>query len=49
MDPYREKLEMLRGEQIKGNFLLYGHTVFALHCRAWRGFRIWNRLHQRYD
>ena len=49
-DDYRDKLEMLRGEQIKANFLFYGHTVFALHCREhWRGFRVWNGLRNRYE
>lgn len=45
----RERLEMLHGEQIKANFLFYGHTVFALHCHAWKGFRAWNNLYQRWE
>ena len=34
-----EKLALLRAEDIKAQFLLYGHTVFALHCQDyWTGF-----------
>ena len=36
---YEERLALLRAEQIKACFLLYGHTVFALNCRQyWTGF-----------
>ena len=53
----REKTEILRAEQIKGNFLLYGQTVFALHCcgrfidgtPTWRGFRAFNNLRKSYE
>ena len=35
----REKLDLLRAEDIKARFLLYGHTVWALHNhRFWTGF-----------
>jgi hypothetical protein len=34
-----EKLAILRAEQIKGAFLVYAHTTFALGCREyWTGF-----------
>jgi hypothetical protein len=56
-----DKLEMLRGEQIKANFLIYGDSTFSLNCtctmldrragevKSWRGFRAWNGLHQQYE
>ena len=42
---------MVRGEAIKASFLIYGHTVFALHCTGgkWKGFRAWNELHKCYE
>lgn len=50
----RERLDLLRAEDIKARFLLYGHTVWALHClEHWTGFEpiSWNRycarMHER--
>lgn len=38
---YQEKLDLLRSEDIKARFVLYGHTVFALYCRIfWTGFQV---------
>lgn len=35
----QEKLDFLRAEDIRARFLLYGHTVWALHNHIfWTGF-----------
>jgi hypothetical protein len=42
---YQERLAFLRAEQIKANFLIYGRSVFVLHClENWTGFHAHRNL-----
>lgn len=43
---YRDKLEMLRGEQIKANFLFYGHGFRSALPRALVGIPLLERIAQ---